>query len=751
MCLITQRLFLPVRFLVAFAFAACVFSPPAQAQLSDNLTKLFQRVESSEFRSRKRDLSSGQWVHGGAARERVERNPAGGDEIVRYDTATGKRHVWMSVEQLTPPQLGKPLTGFRYSSTTNGSVFLFAVNPTQVAVRNTGYEYWVTDRSKRSWRKLGGAGKSPLLNARLSPNGDSVAYTRDNNLYVENVATGKIKSLTRDGSKLLMNGVLDWVYQEEFELRDAFKWSPDGKRIAYMQFDETSVPEFALINYTDSLYPKITKYPYPKAGQTNPAVRVGIVNVSGGKTHWVETPGDARNNYIPRIEWTPDSRELLVQRLNRRQNLDLFLLASAKTGKTREMFRDHDDAWLDINDDVFWIEHGARALFLSERDGWRHAYSAAHDGRLQLITSGPFDVLRALAVDEAAGWFYYTASPDNPTQSYLYRSRLDGSSKAERVTPQSTPGFHTYSMSPDCRYALHHHSKFDSPGLDELVRLPTHDTVHVLRDDPAVSEKIGTYMKDRFEFVKADAGDSIQLDGWIIRPSKFDASKKYPVIVYVYGEPFASTVTDNWSARHLTYAALADVGYLVVSFDNRGVNTPKGRDWRKAVYGCIGDLSSKEQTAALRSLAKSHPYVDLTRVGVHGWSGGGSMTMNLMFRSPDLYSVGVAGAGVPDETLYDSIYQERYMGLPQENPEGYRLGSPINFAQNLKGKLLIVHGTGDDNVHFQGTQRLLNKLIENNKQFSFMEYPNRSHGIGGNHLQTLTYGFFETHLPAGPR
>jgi len=390
-------------------------------------------------------------------------------------------------------------------------------------------------------------------------------------------------------------------------------------------------------------------------------------------------------------------------------------------------------------------------LYISERDGWRHAYAVARNGNSRLITTGAFDLVSVSAVDHDGGWLYYIASPENATQRYLYRSRLDGTGSPERVTPPGESGTHTYNVSPNGHWAFHSYSKFDEPGVSDLVSLPDHKVVRVFQDNAEMKTNVAI-LAGRTEMFQVDVGDGVKMDGWLIKPSHFDESKKYPIIVNVYGEPAATTVNDSWGGTgRLLLAALADDGYLIASFDNQGTPAPKGRKWRKIVYGSVGVLSSKEQTAAVRALAALHPYVDLDRVGVYGWSGGGSMTLNLMFRSPDVFKVGVAGAPVPDQTLYDSIYQERYMGLPDQNAEGYKEGSPITFASGLKGKLLIIHGTGDDNVHFQGTQRLLNKLIDLNKQFSFMEYPNRRHGITGAHLDTLRYGFLEEHLPAGPR
>ena len=376
---------------------------------------------------------------------------------------------------------------------------------------------------------------------------------------------------------------------------------------------------------------------------------------------------------------------------------------------------------------------------------------------MRLVTDFDGDVISISQVDAAGGWLYFIASPEDPVRRYLYRSRLDGTGRPQRLTPANSPGSHTYTVSPNGQWAFHTHSTTDRPPVSDLVRLPQHDTVRVINDNAELRKKAAELLGGRTEFVKVDAGDGVTIDGWVMKPRNFDPSKKYPIVVYVYGEPAGATATDTWgNQRALFHAALSDDGYLVATFDNSGTPSPKGRAWRKSIYGSVGVLASKQQAAALRSLAASRPWVDLSRVGVWGWSGGGSMTDNLMFRSPDLYQVGVSVAAVPDQALYDSIYQERYMGLPHENAKGYRDGSPISFAEGLKGKLLILHGTGDDNVHFQGNQKLINRLVELGKQFDFMEYPNRTHGISEGrgttlHVYNLIARYFETHLPAGGR
>ena len=739
----------------------------ATAQLSQNMQDWMRRINSGEFGGRGgRGAGGGRGGRGGAGRWMeggkfyLTTEASGGRmQTVRIETATGARMAMPAEAPSTPPGGGRATAA---GASADGSKLLFSTNSHTVMIRKTASDYWVLDKSDNSWRKQGGQSTAGLMLAKFSPDGARVAYLGDLNqpkgsdprwnLYVEDVKTGAVKQLTSDASDDIIDGTSDWVNNEEFGLLDCFLWSPDGKKIAYYQFDQSGVPEFALINYTDQLYPVITKYKYPKPGQTNSAVRVGVVGADGGPTVWLKTPGDQRNTYIPHMEWLQDN-QVILQHMNRLQNTNTVYLANPETGDLRQMFQDKNDTWVEVNRNLKWIENDKRLLFTSERDGWRHVYAISREGDARLVTNAPFDMVSIAAVDEPGGWLYFIASPENATQRYLYRSRLDGS-KTERVTPQDQPGTHTYNISPDCRWAFHSVSSFDSPGQSDLIGLPDHKVVRVLNDNAAEKAKVGSLIAGRTEMVHIPVGHDTIIDGWLIKPSHFDPSKKYPIIVNVYGEPAASTVTDSWGGGHLMMLGLADDGYLIASFDNSGTPAPKGTHWRKVIYGSVGVLASEEQAAALRGLAATHPYVDLGRVGVYGWSGGGSMTLNLMFRYPDLYSVGVAGAPVADQTLYDSIYQERYMGLPSSNAKGYHDGSPISFAEGLKGKLMIVHGTGDDNVHFQGTQRLLNRLIALNKQFHFMEYPNRRHGVQGSdplHLDTLRYSFFEEYLPPGPK
>jgi dipeptidyl-peptidase-4 len=682
---------------------------------------------------------------------------------VRYETASGKRTVLVAATALVATPGAKPLTIEDYDWSPDAQKLLVFTESKKVWRSNTRGDYWVLDRTSGALRKLGAdAPSSSLMFAKFSPDGARAAYVRGNNLYVEDLATHRARPLTTDGSATLVNGTSDWVYEEELALRDCFRWSPDGRSIAYWQFDSSGVQTFTLVNDTDTLYPKTTLIPYPKVGQTNSAARIGVVGTSGGKTRWMDVPGDPRNNYLFQMDWAGNSEQLAIGQLNRLQNQLIVYLADAKTGKSAGIFKDTDQAWVDVprirgaRDETFqWLNGGKDLLWLSERDGWRHAYLAPRDGGApRVVRTGKSDVIAVERVDREGRSIYYLASPGNATQAYLYRAGLDGEGPT-RITPPDEPGSHSYNISPDCRWAFHTYSQADHVPVTDLVRLPEHTTVRVLEDNHVLQEAVAPLLDPPLEFFQVPLPDGATLDGYLMKPAHFDPAKKYPLIVNVYGEPAGATVVDRWGgSNELFHRALANDGYLIASFDNRGTPAPKGRAWRKVIYGSVGLLSSDEQTAALQALMRERSYIDPNRIGVWGWSGGGTNTLNLMFRSPSVYKVGVAVAPVPDQTLYDSIYQERYMGLPDQNADGYKSGSAIYFAAGLRGKLLIVHGSGDDNVHFQGTERLVNRLVELGKPFDFMEYPNRTHAIAEGkgtslHVHSLIARYFEEHLPPG--
>jgi dipeptidyl-peptidase-4 len=489
------------------------------------------------------------------------------------------------------------------------------------------------------------------------------------------------------------------------------------------------------------------------------------VSADGGEPVWLQVPGDPRNNYIARLEWAASSSEVVLEHMNRAQNTIDVMLGDAGTGKTRTVLTERDSAWVDVVDDLRWLDGGKQFTWISERDGWRHLYVVSRDGRrTRLVTPGNFDLHNpasafgepfVVGVDSAAGWAYYTASPDNATQLFLFRTRLDGKGKQERVTPKDQPGYHLYDISPDGRWAFHSYSRLGTPAVVEVVRLPSHQRVRTLVSNQRLRDAVARLRRGSAEFTRVDAGTGLKLDGWIMKPPGFDSTKRYPVLFHVYGEPAGQTALDQWSGDYLWNLMLTQHGYVVATVDNRGTPSPRGRAFRKAIYKKIGLVNSADQAAAARTV-RTWPWVDSTRIGVWGWSGGGSTTLNLMFRYPELYQTGMSVAPVPDERLYDTIYQERYMGLPQENEAAYHDGSPLFFADRLRGNLLLVHGSGDDNVHFQGSERLINALVAANRPFTLMVYPNRSHCICERegttlHLFSLLTRYLEEHLPAGAR
>ncbi len=698
------------------------------------------------------------WMSDGSGYTTIEESgkDLGGKEIVKYDPQSGKRTILIPVSKLVQQRGGDVIEIEDYTWSSDMKKVLIFTNTKRVWRQNTRGDYWVLDIESSELHKLGGnAEPSTLMFAKFSPDGRSVGYVRENNIYVEDIESGKIKQLTFDGSETLINGTFDWVYEEEFSCRDGFRWSPDGKKIAYWQLDSEGVGTFFMINNTDSIYPRLIPIRYPKVGTTNSSCRVGVLESSGGETIWIGLNDDPRNHYIPRMKWSVDSKHILIQHLNRLQNRNEVILCDPENGDTRIVFIDTDDRWVDVCDDVEWIDDGKSFIFVSEKDRWRHIYIVSINGNVRCVTQGDYDVVSVEAVDKKEGWIYFIASPDDPKSRYLYRIKMSGGDP-ERLTPEGMDGNHQYQISPDCRWAIHTYSAMDTPPVIDLVTLPDHNRVRILVENKRLHENFEALKRVKSEFFRVDIGDGTVLDGWMIKPWNFDSSKRYPVLFYVYGEPWGQTVQDRWGGeRYLWHLMLAQHGYIVMSIDNRGTPCPRGREWRKAIYGKIGILNISDQAAALKEI-KKWDFVDGTRIGVWGWSGGGSSILNLMFQYPDLYHVGMAVAPVADQLLYDTIYQERYMGLVSHNPERFKNGSPISYAQNLKGDLLIVHGTGDDNVHYQGTEKLINELVKYNKQFSVMIYPNRSHGIyeGKNtrvHLFGLLTKYLEEHLPAGGR
>jgi dipeptidyl-peptidase-4 len=677
------------------------------------------------------------------------------EEIVQYDPATLERTILISLTQLTPTGSDKALVIDNYHWSDDKTKALIYTNAEYVWRQKSRGDYWLLNLEDGDLWQLGGdhSEAGQMMFGKFSPDGLKFAYVWRDNIYVQDLVSRKTKALTSDASDTIINGLFDWAYEEEFSILDGFRWSPDSQRIAYWQLDTHAARDFLIINNTDHLYPTVTAIPYPKVGEENAAARIGIVPVDSAATVWVTLPGIPKDMYVPRMDWADNSDQLLIQQLNRKQDTNTFFYANAGTGQIKEAFVEREDTFLDVLEEPKWLKDSESFVWQSERDGWKHVYRVARDGKsFTDLTPGEFDVTELVSVDEANGWLYFIASPDNVSQRYLQRTRLDGSGKMEQVTPASFAGTNSYKMSADSSWAIHTNSSFLTPPVYSLVSLPDHTAHHVFEDNAELAEKIAELEFGELEFFDVKAQDGLRLDGYMLRPPNFDANNKYPIINYVYGEPAGQTVRDLWGGSgNLWQILMAQRGFIISSVDNRGTRAPRGHEWRHSVYRVLGISGPRDQADALQAICARWSYIDCSRVGIWGHSGGGSMTLNMMFRYPQQYQVGISLAPVPDQRLYDSIYQERYSGLLADSEENYREASPITHAQNLQGKLLLVHGTGDDNVHYQGTERLINELIKHNRQFDFMAYPNRRHGIVEGegtalHLHSMMTNYFAEHL-----
>lgn len=701
------------------------------------------------------------WSKNGDSYYEIEDN-----QLVSYTLPNHDLKTILTREQLTPEAQSEPIKISHFNFSEDGRKVLLFTNTKKVWRLRTKGDYWIFDFTSNTLKKIGGdLPPSSLMFAKFSPDGEKIAYVSENNIYSQNLATGSVQRLTFDGTVSIINGTFDWAYEEEFACRDGFRWSPDSKSIAYWQIDASAIKKFYMVNNTDSIYAELIPLEYPKVGESPSACKVGVVKLSDAKTTWMNVPGDPSQNYIVRMEFIPSSNRILIQQLNRKQNESSLYTLNAENGTAQIIYQESDEAWIDVfqignpyeidyTNNFSFLTESNSILWASEKDGWRHLYRISLEKKLEkLVTKGEYDVIDLKHVNSKEGYVYYLASPENATQKYLYRTKINGKGKAELLSPERLKGTHEYSFSANGAYAAHTFSNHYTPLSREFIKVSNHQA---LNEEESILEHIEELEeKPSIEFFSISISDHVELDGWMVKPADFDPNKKYPVVFYLYSEPAGTTVVDayNVGRNGLYKGNMAEDGYLYISLDNRGTPAPKGRAWRKSIYRKIGVVNINDQAMAAKEILK-WDYVDPERVAVWGWSGGGSATLNLMFQYPEIYKTGIAIAAVGNQLTYDNIYQERYMGLPQENREDFIQGSPITHAKNLQGNLLFIHGTGDDNVHYQNAELVLNELIKHNKQFQFMPYPNRTHSISEGegtreHLSTLFTNYLKRNCPPG--
>lgn len=751
-------------YLLALLFTVISVDTISQEQIDSTKLTLDRIFNSREFRQEY--FGRYQWFGSGDYYTLLERSDSikGGTDIVKYETKSGKGEKLIDAIYLIPEGKEKPLRISTYSWTDDLSKLLIFTNTKRVWRANTKGDYWIYDLNSGSLFQLGAdLPESSLMFAKLTTDGTKAAFVSEHNLYMQDLKTGELNQLTFDGTEDIINGTFDWVYEEELSCRDGFRWSEDGKYIAFWQLDASGIKDFLMINNTDSIYSFTIPVQYPKAGEDPSAAKVGYIDIETKIITWIKIPGDSQQNYLPRMQWIGDSHQLLIQQLNRHQNENKLWLVDLNSNEITNFYTEKDKAWVDIDHpdiaqshwgmtDVTFLNNNRDFIWFSERDGWRHLYKKAFFSDNEVcLTRGDYDVASFYGIDEKKGFVYFNASPDNSTQRYLYRVNLDGTGELTRLTPDEKSGINRYSFSPGMQYAVRSSSSLSRVPTTDLISLPKYKEVRNLVANNKFTEKISTIALGQVEFFKVTTADSIEMDGFMVKPPDFDPTKKYPVLFDLYGEPWGQTAKDSWG--NMWHHMLAQQGYIVMTMDNRGTPCLKGREWRKSIYKKIGVLNSADQAAATIEIMK-WDFVDPDRIAVWGWSGGGSMTLNLMFRYPEIYSTGMAVAAVSDIRYYDNIYQERYTGIPQDNPDVYSEGSPITYAKDLEGNLLIVHGTADDNVHFQNAEALMVELIKHNKQFDVMPYPNCSHGIyeirGARlHLYTLLTNYLLEHVEAG--
>lgn len=666
-------------------------------------------------------------------------------ELRKYDIRDKSYEVLVTEELLTNINSGEEIKIGNYSFSGDESQLLIQTDIEGVWRRSRLAVYYVYNLASKQLDKVN-QDDVKIGNAEFSPDGSKVAYTKENNLYIFDIDNYSTKQITFDGDKnKIINGSTDWVYEEEFSFAKAWFWSPYGNSIAYYRFDESRVKEFSFPTY-GGLYPELVTYKYPKAGEQNAVVTIGVYNLETGETKWMNI-GDTDDQYIVRINWTNKNDKLAIRRMNRLQNKQDLMIADVENGSTKIIKTEVSDTWIDENDDLTFLGDNEEFIYVSEESGYNHIYLYNFDGkRARQITKGDWNVTRVNGIDEEREVIYFTASKESPLERHLYRVNFNGKS-LKKLTEES--GSHAVNMNGDFTYYLDYFSSDSSP-LKVTLHNRKGEEVRVLEDNADLQNRMKEYNLPEKEFFTVDLHDTLSLNAWMIKPPNFDSNKKYPVLMYVYGGPGSQTVMNRFETgqRPMWHNYLASRGYIIVSVDNRGTGA-RSAEFKKIIYKNLGKYEVADQIAAAEKISK-FKYIDADRIGIWGWSYGGYMSSLALARGNDVFDLAIAVAPVTSWRYYDTIYTERYMQTPQLNPEGYNEGAPLNHAEKIKGDYLLVHGTADDNVHFQNAVEMAAALQNNGIAFESMYYPDKAHGIGGGatrkHLYEMLSSFIFENL-----
>jgi dipeptidyl-peptidase-4 len=664
-----------------------------------------------------------------------------GSELVKYSFATDEKVgvIFKSSEVKDPEGEQIPIQGYSFSS--DESQILISTGVERIYRHSTRAFYYVFDLATKKTTRVS---SDKVMYATISPNGKYVAYVENNNLFHFNIETGTTQQVTQDGDKnSIINGAVDWVYEEEFSMSRGFEWSPNGEYIAFYRFDESEVPEFSMDMY-GSLYPRKEVWKYPKAGERNSVVDVYVYSLASGTSVKCEV-GSENDQYIPRIKWTKDNNTLSIQRLNRHQNHWELLFANASTGKINVVLEEKNKYYVDISDNLTFLNDGNSVIYTSEKDGFNHIYIYNFTNKKETqVTKGMWDVTSFHGINEKAKTVYFNSSEVSATERHLYSIKSNGKGK-KKLTAGS--GFHSVTFSSGLKYYLENYSYIDR-APEYSMHSANGEQIQILEDNSDLNALVDEYKLSETEFDQLTTSYGVTLNFWMIKPPNFDPNKKYPMLMYVYGGPGINTVNNRWGGHYFWYQMLAQKGYIVVSVDARGTGF-RGEEFKKMTYMQLGNYESMDQIASAKYFGNM-PFVDESRIGIWGWSYGGYMSSLCLAKGNDVFKMGIAVAPVTNWRYYDNIYTERFMRTPQENEQGYDTNSPINHVEKIKGNYLIVHGTADDNVHFQNAVEMVSAMISKNVAFDSEFYPNKNHGIYGGmtrlHLFTRLTNYIEENL-----